>query len=190
MSPTRMLVDRVKGDEPQRRAKVLSKFSKGFFFFELTWCGTLMLLSLWPTVQTHWSITGISLLYAWSRCHEIFYAFSRDAVREIKGESGTSTLKRSDRIVMAMRSYVGLTINFALLYYYMPFGDLFNKPFPGFFDAVYFSGVTITTLGYGDIHPEHWVSRTLVLYEVFTGILLVVVAIGAYLGTDPKKPLD
>jgi voltage-gated potassium channel Kch len=43
----------------------------------------------------------------------------------------------------------------------------------GFF--VYFSTITIGTVGYGEVVPGHWITRTLVSIEVVTGIIWVVV---------------
>jgi voltage-gated potassium channel len=83
---------------------------------------------------------------------------------------------------MAMRSYFGLAINFAILYYFIPVANLFNNAFGNFLEAFYFGGVTLATLGYGDILPHHWLSRLLALYEVFTGILIIAVAIATYVG--------
>jgi hypothetical protein len=42
----------------------------------------------------------------------------------------------------------------------------------GFWDFVYFSGVTITTVGYGDILPNRTLVRMLVLVEILIGLVL------------------
>jgi len=46
------------------------------------------------------------------------------------------------------------------------------------FDLTYYSGVTITTLGYGDIRALHWVSKLLSMIEVIIGLGLVVIYMG------------
>ena len=58
--------------------------------------------------------------------------------------------------------------------------------------SVYFSGTTISTLGYGEYLPVHWISRFLALYEVFSGLFLVVMAIAIYLSRaiNPTAPTD
>lgn len=48
-------------------------------------------------------------------------------------------------------------------------------------DAVYFSLVTITTLGYGDWAPRSQGAKALVCTEVLTGLALLVVMLGAFL---------
>ncbi len=49
-------------------------------------------------------------------------------------------------------------------------------------EAVYFSFVTITTLGYGDYAPSNALAQRLVVTEVGIGVFLVVVIIGHILG--------
>jgi voltage-gated potassium channel Kch len=49
-------------------------------------------------------------------------------------------------------------------------------------DALYFSAVTITTVGYGDLSPEVWFGKLLVILEIFVGLILVVVAFQRVLG--------
>jgi Ion channel len=135
----------------------------------------------------------------------------------------TSDLESWERIRMAMRSYYGLIFNFAVLYSFLPVflnrceslwdfvTDCSSRAsckladctliirffeegkVQEFFDLMYFSSVTIATLGYGDVSPTHWISRFLSVYEVIAGVLLVVVAIGTYIGgetkIDVKRPL-
>ncbi|QDT49478.1 Ion channel [Symmachiella dynata] len=188
LSPTRKIVDLLKGDAPDRRARVLIKFSLGFIWFEVLSSVAVIGTELRFPLQNNLFVYGPLLLYAFSRCNEISYAFYNDAIRQLSSEPQTSMPTRKDRVVMTMRSYLGLTLNFALLYYFFPVEGLFKVKMNGLFDAVYFSGVTVTTLGYGEIVPIHWCSRAMVLYQVFTGILLVVVAIGTYLGADANEP--
>lgn len=58
-------------------------------------------------------------------------------------------------------------------------------------DAIYFSFVTIATLGYGDIHPagESWVPKLLVICELLIGLYLlaILLAIHATWVTTPPS---
>ncbi len=83
---------------------------------------------------------------------------------------------------MAMRSFLGLAFNFALLYYFVPVEKLFTRALTSFWEAFYFSGVTLATLGYGDIAPIHPISQFVALWQVGAGILLVAVSIAIYAG--------
>lgn len=124
----------------------------------------------------------VLVVYAWSRINEIAYAFYCDPLSQSK----ESNLTVNDRIRMAMRSYFGLGFNFAVLYYFLPITGLFRvgeqSHLGNFAESIYFSGVTLATLGYGDVVPTYWVSRLLALYEVFTGILIIAVAVATYVG--------
>lgn len=78
---------------------------------------------------------------------------------------------------------VTLVLAFALLYYpRMPAQFIFNgRPESGvFIDAVYFSGVTLTSVGYGDIVPGTNPMRMIAMAEGAAGLALITLAI-AYL---------
>jgi hypothetical protein len=78
----------------------------------------------------------------------------------------------SDQIVKAVLKglaiYVSISFVFGLLYYF--FDSLDFKPTAGsdtanFLDYIYFSAVTFTTIGYGDIIPKEGAGQALVLIE-------------------------
>ena len=48
-----------------------------------------------------------------------------------------------------------------------------SKSFKNFLDAIYFSVVTMTTVGFGDITPISETGRLLTLLMILTGILLI-----------------
>jgi voltage-gated potassium channel len=123
---------------------------------------------------------------AWWRMNEIFYAFYQDAIERLSGSTPHTKLTPAQRIKLAMRSYLSLTLNFAFVSFFMP-STFYDPCFTNFHNALYFSGVTITTLGYGDIKPVHAISKFFAVYEVFSGVLLVVVAIGVYISGLSSK---
>ena len=49
-------------------------------------------------------------------------------------------------------------------------------------NCLYFSVITLATVGYGDIVPEAWYSKLAVVTEVLAGMALLVVALGMVLG--------
>lgn len=185
LSPTRKIIDlrkvRVR-DDPVYRGNTLRRWNLRLFYGEIFVCAALV---LWfrgaPPTGLNF-LGGVLIVYAWSRINEIAYAFYRDPLSQSK----ESALKVNDRIRMAMRSYFGLGFNFAVLYYFLPITGLFRageqSHLGSFAESVYFSGVTLATLGYGDVVPTYWVSRLLALYEVFAGILIIAVAVATYVG--------
>ena len=178
LSPSRKLIDLLKQGDQEHRGNMLRRWSFGLFTSELVACVLLMLLARSPSSREVSVFAVLAVIYAVSRINETAYAFYRDPLSKEK----KSDLRVGERIRMAMRSYFGLAFNFALLYYFLPVACLFKAPLAGFLEAFYFSGVTLATLGYGDILPIHWVSRLLALYQVFAGILIVAMAIATYIG--------
>src|SRR5215470_14054712 len=124
-------------------------------------------------------------VYLWvvpfSRCNEILFAFLDDALDRLRGQQPRTPLTPVDRLGLAMRSYLEVAGDFAILYFLLP-SQWFSGNLRTIVDAFYFSGATITTVGYGDITPCHELSKLLVLYEVGIGLVLIVVTIGTYLG--------
>lgn len=130
--------------------------------------------------------------FLFSRCSEIFWAFLKDAFDKMdKDKEANSKLTPQDRIQLSLKSYLELVINFSILYLLLPSTDTIwkNGSFPeSIADALYFSGVTITTLGYGDISPAHWWPQFLTVYEVFCGFILLIVCFAIYAGRLNEKP--
>lgn len=196
LSPTRLLIDRLKdrSADAHRKALLLLKWNQGFFWYDVLVALVLGVVSSPLSSYVLPSALGWAVfVMACSRCNEIACALLHDVGRELDFLESSTALTTGQRIKMAMYSYVGLFVNFGVIFYLLPklFSDAFFAPaLDNFVDALYFSGVTITTLGYGDIKPDHVVTKLLVLYELFSGLLLVVVALSIYFsayGSQRKK---
>lgn len=120
-------------------------------------------------------------LFPLSRANEVCYAFLRDAIAKVNGEKSTSDLKYGERIKLALKSYIELILDFGALFYLLP-SCWFKGTFTNLIDSIYFSGVTITTLGYGDISSVHMIPKLLSVYEVLCGFTLIVVSFAIYTG--------
>ncbi len=100
----------------------------------------------------------------------------------------------------ALRSVVIAIISFGLIA--IAFGVLYTSSVDGFIrdgakltlsrlDGVYFSFVTVATLGYGDIHPhqESWVPKLLVICELLIGAYFLSILLAthaAWMSTPPN----
>ena len=130
--------------------------------------------------------------FLFSRCSEIFWAFLKDAFDKMdKNKEPNSNLTPQDRIRLSLKSYVELVINFSILYLLLPQTPLVWKDGvapENIAESLYFSGVTITTLGYGDISPAHWLPQLLIVYEVFCGFILLIVCFTIYAGKLKESP--
>lgn len=122
-----------------------------------------------------------------SRAVEVFLAFFKDALDRLGNPSFTSHLDVSTRIKMAFRSYAEIVIHFAVIYYLLPHTH-FNHEFRSVEEAVYFSGMTIATVGYGDITPASGFAQLLVVLQVACGLVLLLVAFAIYTSRSSPEP--
>lgn len=126
----------------------------------------------------------IGWLIFFSRAFEIFKAFLDDAAEKLNQRPSSSDLGYGDRLRLAFNSYIELLVSFGVLYYILP-SCLFkggDTPFhfTSVMEAIYFSGVTMATVGYGDISPAHWLTQSLVVFQVFCGLTLALVSFTVY----------
>jgi voltage-gated potassium channel len=92
-------------------------------------------------------------------------------------------------IVGAICIYMLLGLIWAMLYLFIAelspgaFNGLPQAPWlENFAEAVYFSFVTITTLGYGDISPVQPLPRFLVLMEAIVGVFYMAILVASLIG--------
>lgn len=150
-------------------------------------------VGIFPLVQLPISILrGVVAfigIYCLSRCNEVFMAFVKDVFDKLNSiKRDKNGLEYYERIQLALRSYVELVINYSVLYYLIDtYGGIiglkspfFNQAIQNIGDALYFSVITIASIGYGDFYPVHPLTRALVMYEVVNGTLLLVVSFTVY----------
>ena len=109
----------------------------------------------------------------------------------------TNVHEMRSEILGALIKYVGGIISYATIYTGLQNlfqGGAFAVTNPTsfkYFDFLYFSLITITTVGYGDITPSHMVSKAVVMTEIMFGatfvILLFTMLISLYIDLQRKK---
>ncbi len=143
-------------------------------------------------------IIWVFIIFLWStsRILEISYAFFNDAhthLEKPKDDRIETNLKYPDRIRLAMYSYIELILLFGSLYYVLSAINCSSYNIAGketvidIVNAIYFSGVTITTLGYGDISPNIFISKILVIFEVLSGFALIIVSFTVYVSRAMRE---
>lgn len=95
-------------------------------------------------------------------------------------------------ITVVITTYITLAISFGLIYTMISLfseSPTFNNipktlgEFEFYFRHIYFSFITITTIGYGEIYPLTSLGQLLVMIEVITGVILTNVILGLVIGS-------
>lgn len=134
-------------------------------------------------------------LYAWYRLFEVLVLYSNhiifDEYRALRdGKTDHPKLNYRRALVMALHSYLEIIVWFAVLF--TIYESNFHKPdfakthpllTPT--GSVYYSVVTITTLGYGEILPKTDFARLLVTFETLIGVSFALVLLARLVGLVP-----
>ncbi len=134
-----------------------------------------------------WLVCFVSWLLPFSRINELLIAFYQDAFEQLRGADSGTKITSIQRVGYLVGAYFEVAIQFGILYFCLLQG-FFNKEFCSIVQAIYFSAVTITTVGYGDIIPNHWLSQLACIYELAVGFVLIIFTLGSYLASK-SSPL-
>jgi len=184
-----------------RIADKLGEISAILFHFFLFWVLPIIFIYIPSKVLT---IIGgcISLFYVYILIGDIFFSvFGHESLEKKRGMIDITNVREiREEIIGALVKYFGGIISFATIFNGLQ--QIFQQkafvisnpsPFP-YFDLLYFSLVTITTVGYGDIQPAHWVAKTFVVSEILFGLgfvlLLFTMLISVYLDIQRKKDVE
>lgn len=144
----------------------------------------------------------IALFYVYVLAGDIFLSvFGHEKLEKKRGMVDiTNVHEMRAEIIAALVKYMGGIISFATIFNGLQ--KIFDggafiishpSPFP-YFDLLYFSLVTITTVGYGDIQSALWISKSFVIIEILFGlgfvILLFTMLISLYIDIQRKKKYE
>ena len=97
-------------------------------------------------------------------------------------------------IFLVTTNAVEIFLVFAILYkcfeFLTPAAGKVNLVGLNFFEMFYLSVVTATTLGYGSVYPDGWLSQTLSIIETCSVFLVIVVLIGSVAGSRPPPVIS
>jgi hypothetical protein len=132
------------------------------FYVLLKVCFPLLILI------NHWQIYHwVVLLLVYFFLETVFYIptliFASDMF------SRPRSYKRS--MLLLFFNYLEISFAFAVLY---SSGDYMNKPFEHWFDPIYFSIITSSSIGYGDFHPITTYGRFLVTLQALLFLFFIV----------------
>jgi len=144
----------------------------------------------------------IAIFYIYVLAGDIFLSvFGHEKLEKRRGMIDiTNVHEIREEIIGALVKYLGGIISFATIFnglQQLTGGKAFlisNISSLPYFDLFYFSLVTITTVGYGDIEPVLAVSKTFVMFEILFGLgfvlLLFTMLISLYIDIQKKKKYE
>lgn len=181
-----------------RIADKLGEATAIIFHFFLFWMFPIILLYLPSKIFTATGVF-IALFYVFVLAGDVFFSvFGHEKLEKKRGMIDiTSVHEMREEIISALVKFIGGIISFATIYnglqqVFQGKAFIISHPSPiPYFDLLYFSLVTITTVGYGDIQPGHWVSKIFVGSEILFGVgfalLLITMLISVYIDIQRKK---
>jgi hypothetical protein len=181
-----------------RIADKLGEATAIIFHFFVFWMSPIILLYLPSTISTATGIF-IALFYVFVLAGDVFFSvFGHEKLEKKRGMIDiTSVHEMREEIISALVKYLGGIISFATIYnglqqLFQGKAFIISHPSPlPYFDLLYFSLVTITTVGYGDIQPGLWFSKIFVISEILFGVgfalLLITMLISVYIDIQRKK---
>jgi hypothetical protein len=143
---------------------------------------------------------AIALFYVFILLGDHFFSvFGHEKLEKKRGMIDISTIAEiREAIEGAILKYVGIIVSYATIYcglqYYFQ-GKAFAISNPSnfrYFDFLYYSLISITTVGYGDILPATWLAKLFVMTEILFGmgyvLLLFTLLITVYIDIQKNKP--
>ena len=128
-------------------------------------------------------------LLPFSRVNELALAFYRDAFQRFDSTSSNTGITPIQRLRFLVSSYFEVAAQFGIMFFCFPSG-FFKQDFHSIVEALYFSAITISTVGYGDITPTRPPSQLACMYELAVGFILLVFALGSYLTTSLSSQVE
>ena len=169
--------------------------------FSIFWIVPILLLYI-PFKYIAFLSILIALFYIYVLFGDIFLSvFGHENLEKKRGMIDITTVPEMRAEIMgALIKYMGGVISFATIFKGLQIlldGRAFviqNPSAFSYFDMLYYSLVTITTVGYGDITPAHWISKLFIMGEIMFGLgfvlLLFTMLISLYIDIQRKKKYE
>ena len=182
-------------------ADKLNEIAAIFAHFFIFWIVPVLLLYI-PFKYIAFLSILIALFYIYVLFGDIFLSvFGHENLEKKRGMIDITTVPEMRAEIMgALIKYMGGVISFATIFKSLQIlldGRAFviqNPSAFSYFDMLYYSLVTITTVGYGDITPAHWISKLFIIGEIMFGLgfvlLLFTMLISLYIDIQRKKKYE
>jgi|SRR5579859_1033621 len=186
VSPTRFIIERFH-TKPVRKWNWIFRGILAVSLVGLWFSGNGEVVRRGP----HWSVYGLLWILPFSRVNELALGFYQDAIQRFKGPASRTKTAPVERLVWLVAAYFEVAAQFGILYFCVLPSSFFTRKFSSIIEAVYFSVVTVTTVGYGDITPVNQWAQMACVYELAVGFVVITFALGSYLATslvDGRSP--
>lgn len=149
----------------------------------LTWFCVEVLLYAYNTSISSWLIMSLAIY----RLIEIIQVYGNVLVfhrlRHDPSLGPFTIISYSRSLIIGVLSYIEIAVLYGLLFFVLRSNLTGNMV--SVFDAFYYSVVTITTLGYGDIAPQG-LARLVAASEAVLGVLFGIMLLGRFLALLPE----
>jgi voltage-gated potassium channel len=156
-------------------AQASPPYGQGNDYFVLNWKVALTLLFYIPYAAILWKHSSVPwILLAYSIAAVVFFAM---AIRGFKKHMAYQS-NPFDFVRVQFLLLLNVIVLFGLAHWTLSTAEpaQYSKALD-VFDGIYYSVVTMATLGYGDIYPAHHSAQSLAIFEVFFGIWFFVTVV-------------
>ena len=169
-------------------ASIFTIHKKGLRFFYLP---TILVILTWITEILDFAI--ISQIAGILATIFFFYIIVL-LVKRVAGSKTVGTLEFLESINVYLLLGIAGSILFNALYSFEPTSFMYSSEMLKYHsDFIYFSFVTMTTLGYGDITPVHSLARSLAIFFSVSGQLyltmIIAMLVGKFIGQQTEQEL-
>jgi len=139
-------------------------------------------------------LTAVLILYGAFRCFELTVLHVNqllfDEYRVLLSKLPVDPLNYRRLVLTILHNYVELLFWFAFFYRHLAREFTQTSVVSSISGSLYFSVVTMATVGYGDITPTEWLGRVLVIAQVALGLFLVIAVLARWVSImrDIQRP--
>lgn len=130
-------------------------------------------------------LKAVLLIYGALRCFEVSVVHINqvlfDEYRVLRDSLPVDPLNYRRLVLSILHNYVELLFWFAFAYRQFASHFTSHQSLADPWTALYFSVVTMTTVGYGDVTPRDWIGRALVIAQIALGVFLVIAVLARWL---------
>lgn len=154
--------------------------NEAFLRYPLTPMAIVDFLSIVPVITTFPFLSGMNIsLASFLQLLRLMRVFR--CMRFLKTVRYSKSCVYLYRALMRERKMLGMVLIVAALYIFVSAAVMFSvepNTFDSFFDALYWATATLTTVGYGDIHPMTAIGRGVSMISAIFGIAIVALPSG------------